>query len=167
MCYNYHRSWFYMVNHPSMHVPFIPHVVWPISLGIGCTVLIINLERLLVWERLPSSSSGRYGYVEMTKCLIINCLLLCRSSMGVPVYSVYNRLFNLWSTVAYLRRSVHGWRLRRGILFPIMDGSIIFGWSLLPLRRSYICSFWYVFSLPFKVWNSCVHTSYADVRCNA
>jgi hypothetical protein len=40
----------------------------------------------------------------------------------------------------FLRKFVHDWRLRRGILFPIMGGSIIFGSSLLPLMRSCICS---------------------------
>jgi hypothetical protein len=96
--------------------PFIPHAVWPIYLGICCTILIIGLERLLGWERLPSS--GQYGYIEMIKCLIINYLLRCRSSTGVPVHFVYGHLFSGWSTETYLRMSVHGWRLRRGILFP-------------------------------------------------
>jgi hypothetical protein len=127
-----------MVNHPCSIYPLSPHAVWLISLGIGCTVLIIGLERLLGWEHLPSS--GRYGYVEMIKYLTINCLLLCRSSTGVPVHSVYDRLFSGWSTETYLRMSVHGWRLRRGIIFPIMGGSIIFESSLLPLRHSCIFS---------------------------
>jgi hypothetical protein len=111
----------------------------PISSEIVCTVSIIGLERLLGWERLQSS--GRYGYVEMIECLIINRLLLCRSSTGVPVHSVYGRLFSGWSTEAYLRRFMHGWRLRRRILFPIMGGSTIFRSSRLSLRRSCICSF--------------------------
>jgi hypothetical protein len=42
----------------------------------------------------------------------------------------------------YLRRSVHGWKLRRGILFPHMSGHIIYGLDLhLLLRRSTLTHF--------------------------
>jgi hypothetical protein len=65
----------------------------------------------------------RYGYVEMIKCLTINYLLLCRSSIGVPVHSVYGHLFSGWSTKTYFMKvcaqletmtrdtfSHHGWQ---------------------------------------------------------
>jgi hypothetical protein len=58
---------------------------------------------------------------------MISFLLLCRSSTSVLVHFIYGRLFNERSIETYLRESVHGWRLRRGILFPVMGGSIISG----------------------------------------
>jgi hypothetical protein len=70
------------------------------------------------------------------------------------VLSVYGRLFSGWSTETYLRRSVHGWRLWRGILFPDMGVSIIYGlilhrrrrwciWSLCHVIRRFI--FWILY----------------------
>jgi hypothetical protein len=44
-----------------------------IFLEIGFMVLISGLERLLGWDRL--TLYGRYGYVEMTKFLIIQIIL--------------------------------------------------------------------------------------------
>jgi hypothetical protein len=39
-------------------------------------VLTIGLKSILGWERLPLF--GRYGYVEMIKCLTIKTLPSCR-----------------------------------------------------------------------------------------
>jgi hypothetical protein len=44
-------------------------------------ILILGLERLLGWERLPLY--GRFGYIEMTKFLMIKICLSCRSSTGL------------------------------------------------------------------------------------
>jgi hypothetical protein len=71
-------------------------------------------------------------------------LLTCRSFTGVPVLFVYGRLFSGRSTETYLRRSMHSWRLRRGILFPNMGGSIIYGLNLHRRRRCCIWSFCHV-----------------------
>jgi hypothetical protein len=119
--------------------------VLPISLVIGFTVLIIGFERLLGWERLPLS--GRYGYVEMIKVF--------NDKVSSPLQVIYRctRTLRLWSSLQraehwdlfteVLRRSVHGWRLWRGILFPNMGNSIIYGLNLHRLRRCCILSFWY------------------------
>jgi hypothetical protein len=58
---------------------------------------------------------------------MINIILSCRLSTYVQVFSVCGLLFSGWSIETYLWRSVHGWRLRRGILFPYMGGRIIYG----------------------------------------
>jgi hypothetical protein len=65
---------------------FISHAVLPISLKIGFVVLIIGLERLLGWERLPLF--GRYEDVEMINCFVLKFLLLCRSSTDVRIHSI-------------------------------------------------------------------------------
>jgi hypothetical protein len=70
---------------------------------------------------------GRFGYANMTKFLMIQIILSCRSSTGVQVCSVYGHLFSGWGIETYLQRSVHNWRLRRGILFPNIDDHIIYG----------------------------------------
>jgi hypothetical protein len=51
----------------------IRHAISPIFLEIGLMVLIIGLKSILGWERL--SLSGRYGYVEMIKCLMTKLFL--------------------------------------------------------------------------------------------
>jgi hypothetical protein len=65
-----------------------------------------RLEDLLGWERLLLS--GRYGYVEMIKCLMIKILLPCRLFTGALIPSIYGLLFSGWNIAAYLRRSIHG-----------------------------------------------------------
>jgi hypothetical protein len=88
---------------------------------------------------------------------MVKIVLSCRLSLGVPVFSVCGHLFSGWSTMIYLRRSVHGWRLRRGILFPYMSGRIIYGLVLhLHLRRSTITQFdmYFSFSLYFDTLDS-------------
>jgi hypothetical protein len=94
-------------------------------------------------ERLPLF--GRYGYVEMIKCLTTKLLPFCRLYTGVSVLYVYGPLFSEWRIETSLWRFVHVWRLRWGILFPNMDGRIAF----ILLRHDYICSWWYVI-LPFS-----------------
>jgi hypothetical protein len=56
--------------------------------------LIIGLKSILGWERLLLF--GRYGYVEIIKCLMTKTLLFCRLSTGTPILSVYGRLFRGW-----------------------------------------------------------------------
>jgi hypothetical protein len=70
---------------------------------------------------------GRFGYVKMVKFLTTKMLLLCRLSSGAPVRSDYGRLFKKWRITTCLRRSVHAWKLQRGILFPNMGGRIVSG----------------------------------------
>jgi hypothetical protein len=99
--------------------------------------LIIGLKSILGWERLPLF--GRYDYVEMIKCLMIKTLSFCRLSIELLVLSVCGRLCNVRRIAAFIRRSVHDCKLRRGILFPNMDGRIAYGLLLLA-RRYYNCS---------------------------
>jgi hypothetical protein len=56
-------------------------------------VLTIGLKSILGWERL--SLFGRYGYVEMIKCLTIKTLPCCR------LYTVIGTL-RLWSSLQRL-----------------------------------------------------------------
>jgi hypothetical protein len=63
-------------------------------------VLISGLERLLGWERLPLY--GRFGYIEMTKFLIIKIALSCRSSTDIKVCFIYGHLFSGWRITTYL-----------------------------------------------------------------
>uniref|UniRef100_A0A8R7PJA5 Uncharacterized protein n=1 Tax=Triticum urartu TaxID=4572 RepID=A0A8R7PJA5_TRIUA len=56
-------------------------------------------------------------------------------STDVWVRSVYGRLYNVWSIETCLRRCVHDWRPRRGILLTDMDDRMIFGLVLLRFRR--------------------------------
>jgi hypothetical protein len=51
-----------------------------------------------------------------------NCSLL----QVIYRYSVCDHLFSGWRIETYLWRSVHDWRLRRGILFPNMCDRIIY-----------------------------------------
>jgi hypothetical protein len=60
------------------------------------------------------------------------------SSTDVQVFFVCGYLFSAWKTEIYLRRSVHGWRLRRGILFPYMGDSIVYGLKPHPPLRCYM-----------------------------
>src|SRR4051812_10142253 len=81
---------------------------------------IIGLKHLSGWGRSPLF--GRFGYVEMTRFLIIKAHLFCRLSTGARLCSVYGRLFSVWRTKTYLRRCLHGWRIRRRILLSGMGG---------------------------------------------
>jgi hypothetical protein len=79
-------------------------------------------------------------------------VLSCRLPTDVPVFSIYGHLWSGWKIVTYLRRSVHGWRLRREMLFPHMGGSIIYGLNLpLLLRRSTFALFdmYFIFYVSF------------------
>jgi hypothetical protein len=97
----------------------------------------IDLKSILGWERLPLF--GRFGYVEMIKCLIIKTLPPCRLSTELSVLSVCGHRFSDWRIAAYLRRSVRVWKLRRGILFSNIDGRIAYV-LLLQFRQDYNCS---------------------------
>jgi hypothetical protein len=63
--------------------------------------LMIGLKSILGCERLPLF--GRYGYVEMIKCLMTNLLLYCRLSIGYQ-YSP----FMVISTKGEKSRPVYG-----------------------------------------------------------
>jgi hypothetical protein len=47
------------------------------------------------------------------------------------VHSVYGRLCSVYRIAPFIRRSVHDWKLLRGILFPNMDSRIAYGLVLL------------------------------------
>jgi hypothetical protein len=131
-----------------------------------CMVLISGLEHLLGWKRLQLS--GRFGCVEMTNFWII-IIISFRLSTDVPVFSVYGHLFSGWRIATYLRRSVHDWRTRRGILFPYMGGCIIYGLELhLPLEAIYTYSLRCIFPFLFRLRliGGYVHLSYAEAGCN-
>ena len=126
--------------------------------------LTIGLKSILGWERLPLF--GRFGYVEMINCLTIKTLPSYRLSTELLVLSVCGPLCSGWRTATSLRRCVHVWKLRRGILFPNMDGRIAYG-SVPPVRRFYIyfmlCNL--VFTLSVGTFLGCVHPSYAETGC--
>jgi hypothetical protein len=86
------------------------HVVLRIFLATGLMMWILGLNHLLGWERLLLF--GRYGCVEMTRFLIINVVLFCRSSTVAQLCSVCGRVYNVWFIETYLRRCLHGWRIR-------------------------------------------------------
>jgi hypothetical protein len=65
---------------------------------------------LLGWVHLQLS--GRFGYVEMIKKIMIKIVLSCRLCTDVPVFSVCGHLFSGWRIATCLQRSIHGWRLR-------------------------------------------------------
>ena len=76
----------------------------------------------------------------------IKVLLWCRLSTGVPGLFVYGPLYNVWRIEACLRRCVHDWRIRRGILLPNMCGSMILGLAHLRFRRyTYSVSLYFTF----------------------
>jgi hypothetical protein len=124
----------------------------------------IGLKSILGWELLPLF--GRYGYVEMIKCLTTKTFPFCRLSTELPVHSVCGRLCSIYRIATSIRRSVHDWKLRQGILFPNMDGRIAYG-SVPPVRRFYIyfmlCNL--VFTLSVGTFLGCVHPSYAETGC--
>jgi hypothetical protein len=150
----------------------IPQLMLLIFSEIGFMVLILGLWRLLGWERLLLYD--RYGCIEMTKFLIIKIILSCRLSTDVPVLSIYGHFFRGWRIATYLRRSVHSWRLRRGILFRYMSGRIVYGLvHHLHHRRSTIAHevmidmyFTFIIYCYLRLLDDCVHLSYAEVECN-
>jgi hypothetical protein len=64
-----------------------------------------GLKSILWCKRLPLF--GRYGYVEMIKCLTIKTLPSCRLSTGLLIHSVCGYLCGVWRIVIFIRRSVH------------------------------------------------------------
>jgi hypothetical protein len=56
-------------------------------------VLIIGLEFLLGWKRVPLY--GRFGYVEMTGFLMIKILPSSKLSTGAQLCSIHDRLYNM------------------------------------------------------------------------
>jgi hypothetical protein len=128
-----------MVNHPSSILAYISHAVLPIFLRIGFTTLIIALEFLLGWERL--SLFGRFGYVEMIKCLMIKILLSCRSTTVILVCSVYGHLSNGWRTATCLRELYTIRGHNEAYFFPNMGGRIIYGLVHQPLMRFAVAHF--------------------------
>ena len=101
---------------------------------------------------------------------MIKVLPLCRLSTDVPGRFVYGPLYSEWRIETCLRRCVHDWRLRRGILLPNMGGSMILGLGLLPFKcypNIHLCispSFILAYRDDFV---GCVHLSYAEAGCNA
>jgi hypothetical protein len=63
----------------------------------------------------------------------------CRLSTGLLVHSIYGLLCSVWRIATFIRRSVHDWKLRRGIPFLNMNSRIAYGLVLL-VRRDYNCS---------------------------
>jgi hypothetical protein len=122
-------------------------------------VLILDLELLLGWDRLPLY--GCFGYVEMTKFLSLKIILSCRSSTCVHVCSVCGHLFSGWRIETYLWRCVHNWRLQRGILSPYMDSRIIYrSVHHRHLRKITIAQndMYFVFlCFTFRLLDGCVH----------
>jgi hypothetical protein len=87
-----------------------------------------------------------YDYVEMIKCLtiktlpfMIKILPFYKLSTELLVYFVCGRLCSVHRIATFIRRSVHDWKLWRGIFFLNMDGRIAYGLLLLA-RRYYNCS---------------------------
>jgi hypothetical protein len=88
-------------------------------------VLISGLERLQLY--------GRYGYVEITKFLMIRIILSCRLSTDVPVFSVCGHLYSEWRITISLRMSVrleatardtfslHGWQFNLRHFYDTWD----------------------------------------------
>jgi hypothetical protein len=101
-----------------------------IFLATGLMVWILCLNHLLGWESLLLF--GRHGYAEMIKFLIINVVLFCRSSTVAQLCSVCGRVYNMWFIETSLRGCLHGWRIRRGIFFLNIGGSVICGLARLP-----------------------------------
>jgi hypothetical protein len=91
--------------------------------------LTIGLKSILGWERLPLF--GRYGYVEMIKCLMIKTLLFCRLSTELLVHSVCAHLTR--SRPLYGGLCTTG-SYGEGYFFPNMDGHIAYGLVLLARR---------------------------------
>ena len=69
------------------------------------------------------------------KVSTIKVPLLCRLSTDVPELFIYRPLYNTWRIETCLRRCVHNWRLRRGVLLPSMGGNMILGLTPLRFRR--------------------------------
>jgi hypothetical protein len=114
-------------------------------------VWILGLNHLLGWERLLLF--GRYGCVEMTRFLIINVVLFCRSSTVAQLCSVCGRVYNVWFIETSLRRCLYGWRIQRGIFFPNMDDIVIYG--LIHLPHSFAFSHLLRYYLDFYFYSVC------------
>jgi hypothetical protein len=65
----------------------------------------IGLKSILGCDRLPLF--GRYGSVEMIKCLTIKTLPFCRLSIELLVHSVCGHLCSIHMIVTFIWRSVH------------------------------------------------------------
>jgi hypothetical protein len=92
---------------------------------------ILGTKRLSEWERLRLH--GRFGYLEMTRFLMIKVPILCRSSTGVRLCSVHSRHFSVWRIATSLWRCLRDWRTRPHSLFPNIGGCIAGG--LKPTER--------------------------------
>ena len=79
--------------------------------------------------------AGAYELGINSSASPLKVLLWCRLFTDVPGLFVYGPLYNAWRIEACLRRCVHDWRLRRGILLPNMGGSMILGLAPLRFRR--------------------------------
>jgi hypothetical protein len=124
-------------------------------------VWIIDLKYLLGLKRLQLI--GRYGYVEMTRYLMIQILLLSRLSIGARLYSVHGHVYNVCGIMTCLRRCLHDWKTRREVFLPDIDDIVIFGFVLCSLRRLYSsmdnCIEPFFYFLVWLNWIGCVHLS--------
>ena len=102
---------------------------------------------------------------------MIKVLSLCRLSTDVPGRFVYGPLYSEWRIETCLRRCVHDWRLRRGILLPNMGDSMILGLGLLLFRchtNIHLCISPSSFILACHVdFIDRVHPSYAEIGRDA
>jgi hypothetical protein len=96
-------------------------------------VLITSTKSFLGWQRLHLF--GRFGYVGMTKLLIIKIVLSCKLSTDVLALYVYGRSFTVWRTTTYFWRCARACRIRRDSFFRGMDDSIIYELTLHHPRR--------------------------------
>jgi hypothetical protein len=86
---------------------------------------------------LQCSSTLHSCIDEPKRQQVIKILLSCRLPTGTRLCSVHGRLYNEWRIATCLWRCLHGWRTRRGIFLPDLDGSVIFGFVLHSPRRLY------------------------------
>jgi hypothetical protein len=117
----------------------ILHGESPIISKIGFMVLITGLKHLLGWERLLLF--GRFGYVDMIKCLTIKIILFCMLSMVHRYTSLMVVFIRVENCNLYTVEAMSG------ILFTNMDGLITIRLDHHHLRQSTICQCWYVFCL--------------------
>jgi hypothetical protein len=102
--------------------------------------------------------------------------LLCPSILSLPNHwrpKIEPPSFDLlltykwWSIVTCIRRFIHSWRTRRGILFLNMGGTITCVLAQFHLRRFTIARMICISSfLDLCSVNGCVHLCYGETECN-
>jgi hypothetical protein len=99
-----------------------------------------RFRKLTLLDREKVKSSG-WKWVWWTLQKIPSVSALTKYT-GLQLRCAHGCHFNGWSIETSLRRCLHGWRMRRGIFFPNMGGSVIFAWD-------------HLLSFVFWSWNSC------------